>query len=33
VSSLQGAYLLAKAYRSPEPVERFSRILFSAILR
>jgi TetR/AcrR family transcriptional repressor of nem operon len=33
VSSLQGAYLLAKAYRSPEPVERFSRILFSTILR
>ncbi len=33
VSSLQGAYLLAKAYRSPEPVERFKRILFSAVLR
>jgi TetR/AcrR family transcriptional regulator, transcriptional repressor for nem operon len=33
VSALQGAYLLAKANRSPEPVERFSRILFSSILR
>jgi len=33
VSSLQGANLLAKAHRSPEPVERFKRILFSTILR
>jgi TetR/AcrR family transcriptional repressor of nem operon len=33
VSSLQGAGLLAKAYRSPAPVERFKRILFSKILR
>jgi TetR/AcrR family transcriptional repressor of nem operon len=32
VSSLQGAILLAKAYRSPEPVERFKRILFSMVL-
>jgi TetR/AcrR family transcriptional repressor of nem operon len=32
VSSLQGAILLAKAQRSPEPVERFRRILFSMIL-
>src|SRR5258707_7122361 len=33
VSSLQGANLLAKAQRSPVPVERFKRILFSRILR
>jgi TetR/AcrR family transcriptional regulator, transcriptional repressor for nem operon len=33
VSSLQGANLLAKAQRSPVPVERFKRILFSKILR
>jgi TetR/AcrR family transcriptional regulator, transcriptional repressor for nem operon len=33
VFSLQGANLLAKAHRSPEPVERFKRILFSTILR
>jgi TetR/AcrR family transcriptional repressor of nem operon len=33
VSSLQGANLLAKAYRSPEPVERLKRTLFSTILR
>jgi TetR/AcrR family transcriptional regulator, transcriptional repressor for nem operon len=33
VSSLQGANLLAKAQRSPVPVERFKRILFSTILR
>jgi TetR/AcrR family transcriptional repressor of nem operon len=32
VSSLQGAILLAKAQRSPEPIERFRRILFSMIL-
>jgi TetR/AcrR family transcriptional regulator, transcriptional repressor for nem operon len=32
VSSLQGANLLAKAQRSPAPVERFKRILFSMIL-
>jgi TetR/AcrR family transcriptional repressor of nem operon len=33
VSSLQGANLLAKAQRSPIPVERFKRILFSMVLR
>jgi hypothetical protein len=33
VSSLQGANLLAKAQRSPVPVERFKRILFTMILR
>jgi TetR/AcrR family transcriptional regulator, transcriptional repressor for nem operon len=32
VSSLQGAYLLAKAHRSPAPVDRFKKILFSTIL-
>jgi len=33
VTSLQGANLLAKAERSPVPVERFKEILFSVILR
>jgi TetR/AcrR family transcriptional repressor of nem operon len=33
VSSLQGANLLAKAQRSPAPIERLNRILFSKILR
>jgi TetR/AcrR family transcriptional regulator, transcriptional repressor for nem operon len=33
VSSLQGATLLAKAQRSPAPVERFKRILFTQVLR
>jgi TetR/AcrR family transcriptional repressor of nem operon len=33
VSSLQGANLLAKAQRSPAPVERFKHVLFSTILR
>jgi TetR/AcrR family transcriptional regulator, transcriptional repressor for nem operon len=33
VSSLQGANLLAKAQRSPVPVDRFKKILFSAVLR
>jgi TetR/AcrR family transcriptional repressor of nem operon len=33
VASLQGANLLAKTQRSPEPVERFKRILFSSVLR
>lgn len=33
VSSLQGANLLAKAQRSPIPVERFKTILFSQVLR
>ncbi len=32
VSSLQGANLIAKAERSPVPVERFKEILFSVIL-
>jgi TetR/AcrR family transcriptional repressor of nem operon len=33
VASLQGANLIAKAQRSPAPVERFKHILFSTILR
>jgi TetR/AcrR family transcriptional repressor of nem operon len=33
VASLQGANLLAKAQRSPAPVERFKRLLFSSVLR
>jgi TetR/AcrR family transcriptional regulator, transcriptional repressor for nem operon len=33
VSSLQGAILVAKATRSPEPVERFLRTLFSTVLQ
>ena len=33
VSSLQGANLLAKAERSPVPVERFKEILFTLVLR
>jgi TetR/AcrR family transcriptional repressor of nem operon len=32
VSSLQGATLLAKAERSPAPVEQFKHILFSKVL-
>jgi TetR/AcrR family transcriptional repressor of nem operon len=32
VSSLQGAYLVAKVERSSEPVNRFKRILFSMLL-
>ena len=33
VASLQGANLMAKAERSPEPVERLKEILFGTILR
>jgi TetR/AcrR family transcriptional repressor of nem operon len=33
VSSLQGANLLAKAQRSPLPLDRFKRVLFSTVLR
>jgi TetR/AcrR family transcriptional repressor of nem operon len=33
LASLQGAILLAKAQRSPAPVERLTHILFSSILR
>lgn len=33
VSSLQGAILVSKAHRSPEPIERFKRLLFSSVLR
>ena len=33
VSSLQGAILLSKAHRSPEPIARFRRILFAMVLR
>ncbi len=32
LSSLEGAILLSKAYRSPEPIERFKRVLFGRIL-
>jgi TetR/AcrR family transcriptional regulator, transcriptional repressor for nem operon len=32
LSSLEGAILLSKAYRSPEPFERFKRVLFDGIL-
>jgi TetR/AcrR family transcriptional regulator, transcriptional repressor for nem operon len=32
VSSLQGAILVAKAQRSPAPVERFERVLFQQLL-
>jgi TetR/AcrR family transcriptional regulator, transcriptional repressor for nem operon len=32
VSSLQGAFLVAKSQRSPVPVERFERILFQRLL-
>jgi TetR/AcrR family transcriptional repressor of nem operon len=32
VSSLQGATLLAKAQRSPVPVERFEKVLFASVL-
>ena len=32
VSSLQGANLLAKAQRSPVPIDRFKQILFSTLL-
>ncbi len=33
VSSLQGAFLIAKAQRDMEPMERFRQILFSTILQ
>jgi TetR/AcrR family transcriptional repressor of nem operon len=33
VASIQGANLLAKPARSPAPVERFKKILFSSVLR
>ncbi len=33
VSSLQGANLIAKAERTPAPVERFLHVLFSKVLR
>jgi TetR/AcrR family transcriptional regulator, transcriptional repressor for nem operon len=33
VSSLQGAILVAKAQRSPAPIERFVRVLFSVNLK
>jgi TetR/AcrR family transcriptional repressor of nem operon len=33
VSSLQGAILVAKAQRSPVPIEGFLRVLFAAVLR
>jgi TetR/AcrR family transcriptional repressor of nem operon len=33
VSSVQGAILLSKAHRSPEPIERFKRVLFANVLR
>ncbi|MDP9125186.1 MAG: TetR/AcrR family transcriptional regulator [Pseudomonadota bacterium] len=33
LASLQGAMLLAKAQRSPLPVERFKEVLFASVLR
>jgi TetR/AcrR family transcriptional repressor of nem operon len=33
VSSFEGAILIAKAQRNPEPIERFMRVLFSSVLR
>ena len=33
VSGVQGAILLAKAERSPAPMERFKQVLFSRVLR
>src|SRR5882724_12496202 len=33
ISSLQGAILVAKVQRSPSPVERFLRVLFSTVLQ
>jgi TetR/AcrR family transcriptional repressor of nem operon len=33
ISSLQGAILVAKAQRSPIPIERFVRVLFGTVLR
>jgi TetR/AcrR family transcriptional repressor of nem operon len=33
VSSMQGATLVAKAQRSPEPIERFAKVLFTSILQ
>jgi TetR/AcrR family transcriptional repressor of nem operon len=33
IASLQGAILVSKAHRSPEPIERFKRLLFSTVLR
>jgi TetR/AcrR family transcriptional repressor of nem operon len=33
VSSMQGAYLIAKAERSPVALDRFKKILFSSVLR
>jgi len=33
VSSLQGAILLGKAYRSSEPTDQFEKMLFSSVLR
>jgi len=33
LSSLQGAILVSKAHRSPEPIERFKRVFFSTVLR
>jgi TetR/AcrR family transcriptional repressor of nem operon len=32
VSSLQGAILISKAHQSPEPIERFKRVLFTTVL-
>lgn len=33
VSSMQGAILLSKAHRNPEPIERFKRVLCKNVLR
>ncbi len=32
VSSLQGANLISKAHQSPEPIERFKRVLYANVL-
>jgi TetR/AcrR family transcriptional repressor of nem operon len=32
ISGFEGAILIAKAQRSPEPIERFVRVLFSSVL-
>ncbi len=32
ISSFEGAILIAKAQRNPEPIERFIRVLFSSVL-
>jgi len=33
LASVQGARLLAKAQRNPQPVERFKHVLFESVLK